>query len=215
MYALLGSTRETELSAEQVNGVGETLGLQPEQTGGLVNRLQEGGLVKWHWPGKVSLTQEGVMQSSGQAAGREVQIGPGGVYIGSGAVVSDPWRPTRLEKLGSQEHTGRQFASSDIHASGLPEQRQPRWLPIASPIQTACPGILESRHEDGQRVGYPLALQLQRWRNGGRQVEVRVSPAAGRISYMRSAPCSPVLVQKALSPATREHNLSKPLVHAM
>ena len=45
----------------------------------------------------------------------------------------------------------------DVHPARSAKQRQPYWLPAACPIQTTCPGLLESCHKDGQRIGNPLA----------------------------------------------------------
>jgi hypothetical protein len=71
-----------KLSAEQVNGLGETLQVAPAATLDLVERLQSDGLVHLHWGGGLSLTAEGRRRAEG--GGAEGTLGtPGGVSIGS------------------------------------------------------------------------------------------------------------------------------------
>ena len=80
---------------------------------------------------------------------------------------------------------GRIAIERHVYTTGPAEQRQPRRLPAARPIQTACPGILESRHKHGQRIRNALAQDHRSLpgiagivqvadRDG--QVEVRASP---------------------------------------
>jgi hypothetical protein len=84
LHSSIELSKVTELEAEKVNGLGENLGLPREETAKLVEQLQDEGMVKLHWGGRVSLTQKGRDLASGREAGKaNVQVGPGGVYIGS------------------------------------------------------------------------------------------------------------------------------------
>jgi len=70
------------LSAEQVNGLGETLQFAPAGTLDLVERLQADGLVQLHWGGELSLTPDGRQRAEGGGAAGTLGA-PGGVSIGS------------------------------------------------------------------------------------------------------------------------------------
>jgi hypothetical protein len=70
-----------KLTAEQVNGLGETLQIAPAGTLDLVERLQSDGLVQLHWGGGLSLTTEGRQRAEG--GDKATHSAPGGVSIGS------------------------------------------------------------------------------------------------------------------------------------
>jgi hypothetical protein len=83
---------------------------------------------------------------------------------------------------GAREHNGsvsRIAVERHVDPARSAKQRQPRWLPAVRPIEAACPGILESGHEDGQGIGDPLA-QDHRSLPG---IATRSRSAARRSSY--------------------------------
>jgi hypothetical protein len=69
------------LSAEQVNGLGETFQIAPAQVLNLVERLQSDGLVQLHWGGALSLTPDGRQRAEGGGA-EGTPSARGGVSIG-------------------------------------------------------------------------------------------------------------------------------------
>lgn len=82
LYAASILTTGGRLSAEQVNGLGETLQFAPAGTLDLVERLQADGLVQLHWGGELSLTPDGRQCAEGGGAAGTLGA-PGGVSIGS------------------------------------------------------------------------------------------------------------------------------------
>jgi hypothetical protein len=58
----------TELSADQVNEVAALLQIPLQEVPLLVTRLQEEGLVRLHWGGRVALTPEGRARAEGCGA---------------------------------------------------------------------------------------------------------------------------------------------------
>jgi hypothetical protein len=90
----------TELAADQVNEVAALLHIPLQEVPLLVTRLQEEGLVRLHWGGRVALTSEGRAQAEGTApsgtpgavqigdvgAGAQVVVGSPGAVVGPGAM---------------------------------------------------------------------------------------------------------------------------------
>jgi hypothetical protein len=70
------------LSAEQVNGLGETLQIAAPQALGVVEQPQADGLVQLHWRGGLLLTAEGRRRADGGGA-PGMPAAPGGVSIGN------------------------------------------------------------------------------------------------------------------------------------
>jgi hypothetical protein len=94
LYAATILEAGRRLTAEQVNGLGETLQIAPTEVLELVERLQGDGLVQLHWGGGLSLTAEGC-----QRAGLPGAISIGDSFSNLARVLRDSGRANEAAPL--------------------------------------------------------------------------------------------------------------------
>ena len=91
LYATCELNKSDKLNAEQTNRLAAVLGLSPEDTGQLAERLQEENLIRLHWGGEVSLTSEGKEHATGKTlSGSTGPVSMGDVREGAQVVVHSP-----------------------------------------------------------------------------------------------------------------------------
>ena len=80
------SANPSRLSADQVNSLAQTFGLENSDTLRIVEDLKREGFVELHWGGELSVTSAG-KQALRSAHPSQVYVGDNAVYVGPGAQV--------------------------------------------------------------------------------------------------------------------------------
>ena len=102
LYATCELNKRDKLNAEQTNRLAAVLGLSPEDTGQLVERLQEENLIKLHWGGEISLTSEGKEYATGKTpSGSTGSVSMGNVGEGANVVFNSPGATVGSNAMGA------------------------------------------------------------------------------------------------------------------
>jgi hypothetical protein len=91
LYSAMNFGRVTELEADRVNDLANSVGLTPNDAAQLAERLQHEGFLTIRWGGRVALTPEGRRQAEGKTPpGSPGSVQFGNVGAGAHVVVGSP-----------------------------------------------------------------------------------------------------------------------------
>ncbi|HKV91297.1 MAG TPA: hypothetical protein VJW20_01980 [Candidatus Angelobacter sp.] len=115
------------LLADEVNGLGATIGLNGAETLHLIEALKEAGFLELNWPGRISVTRKGRSAlNQANTSGDQISLGPGAVYvknsqIGAGAAVGSNAMAAGAVKIARErppvhlEHTIAELIAAHQH----------------------------------------------------------------------------------------------------
>lgn len=77
------------LEPDRVTGLGAVLGLRPDETVEMAQRLRADGLIDFQWGGMVALTEKGRDRASGGSRAASIHLGNGAILVEAGVQISN------------------------------------------------------------------------------------------------------------------------------